>query len=353
MQIVQRYLIREVLKTFAVVAAVSVGIYLVVDFFEKVDNFLEEGVSFVQTLPFFLLRIPFVISQVLPIGVLLAVLIVLGLMTRNNELLALQSGGVSKRYLIMPLQFLGLLFTILTFLLAEVLVPITMARANEMWRIKTDEQVSTFRQKDIWIKAPNAIYHIDYFNPGNKSISNVTLNFFDDSFNLSRRIDAKMGRYDNGEWLLTNGVEQVREVDGAYQIRYPETLAVKLDLAPEDLKKVVKKSEEMSLNELSGYIAKIRSEGYDPRPYEVDWHAKLAFPAVCLVMTIIGPAIALRNPRQEGIAMGIAYGIAVCFCYWIVHAFSLSLGHSGLLPPFAAAWAANMVFAIPGIALLL
>jgi len=352
MQIIQRYLVLEILKTFAVVLSVSVGIYLVVDFFEKVDNFLEVGVPVLQALPFFFFRIPFVVSQVVPIGVLLAVLIVLGLMTRNNELLALQSGGVSKPYLLMPLQVLGLAFSVFTFFLAEALVPITMAQANEIWRVKTHEQVSTFRQKDIWIKAREAIYHIGYFNPADKSISDVTLNFFDDDFNLILRIEAEEGRYKNGRWLLLDCVEQRRLSDGTYDIGYPESLDGPLDFVPEDLKKVVKQSEEMSLIELSDYIRKIKEEGYDSRPYQVDWHAKLAFPGVCLVMTIVGPAIALRNPRQEGIAMGIAYGIAVCFCYWIIHAFCLSLGHSGLLPPLVAAWTANILFAIPGIALL-
>ena len=353
MQIIQRYLILEVLKTFVVVLSVSVGIYLVVDFFEKVDEFLEVGVPVLQALPFFFLRIPFVISQVIPVGVLLAVLIVLGLMTRNNELLALQSGGVSKSYLLAPLQIMGLTFGLFTFCVAEILVPITMAQANEMWRIKTHEQVSTFKQRDIWIKESNAIYHIGYFHPSDQSISDVTLNFFDRNFNLTLRIDAQRGQYQGGEWLLWECVEQVRQADGTYDIRYPKRLEGPLKLVPEDLKNVVKQSEEMSLMELSDYIREIEEEGYDPKPYQVDWHAKVAFPAVCLVMTLVGPAIALRNPRQEGIAMGIAYGIAVCFCYWIVHAFCLSLGHSGLLPPVAAAWAANVLFAVPAAAFLL
>ena len=352
MQIIQRYLIQEVLKTFIIVLSVSVGIYLVVDFFEKVDDFLEVGVPVLQALPFFFLRIPFVVSQVFPVGVLLAVLIVLGLMTRNNELLALQSGGVSKPYLLIPLQILGLMFALVTFFVAEIVVPITMAQANELWRVKTHEQVSTFKQKDIWIKESEAMYHIGYFNPADKSISDVTFNFFDRDFNLIRRIDAERGQYQDGKWLLWECVEQVRLADGTYDIRYPKMLEGPIGLVPDDLKKVVKQSEEMSLMELSSYIRDIEEEGYDAKPYQVDWHAKLAFPAVCLVMTILGPAIALRNPRQEGIAMGIAYGIAICFCYWIIHAFCLSLGHSGLLPPIVAAWAANILFAVPGTALL-
>jgi lipopolysaccharide export system permease protein len=353
MQIIHRYITTEISKIFLVVLSTAAGIYLVVDFFEKVDNFLEVGVPVLKTLPFFFLRIPFVVSQVLPVGVLLAVLIVLGLMTRNNELLALQSGGVSKSYLLMPLQVLGLLFGLLAFCIAEVLVPITMARANEIWQNKNQEQVSTFGRKDIWIKSAKAIYHIGYFNPATNNISDVTLNFFDDEFNLSVRIEAKTGRYKAGKWHLSDCIKETRLQDGTYDIRYPETCDAGLDLAPEDLEKVVKKSEEMNLFELSDYIRKIREEGYDPTPYQVDWHAKVAFPAVCLVMTILGPAIALRKQRQEGIALGIAYGIALCFFYWIVHAFFLSLGHSGLLPPIAAAWTANLLFALPGIALLL
>ena len=160
MQIIQRYITEETTKTFAMVLLVTVGIYLVVDFFEKVDNFLEVGVPLVQTLPFFLLRIPFVISQVVPVGVLLAVLIVLGLMIRNNELLALQSGGVSKVYLLVPLQVMGLLFGLFAFFVAEVLVPITMAQANQIWRGKDQARVSTFAREDIWMKADRAIYNI-------------------------------------------------------------------------------------------------------------------------------------------------------------------------------------------------
>jgi len=117
----------------------------------------------------------------------MAVLIVLGLMARSNELLALQSGGISKLYLLIPLQIIGLVFSLFVFFLAQILVPITMAQANRIWEVKVHKRVSTFKQKDIWIKGPNAIYHISYFNPGDETISGMTMNFFDDDFNLARR----------------------------------------------------------------------------------------------------------------------------------------------------------------------
>ena len=353
MQIIQKYVIQEVLKTFAIVLTVSVVIYLIVDFFEKIDNFFEAGVPMSQALSFFILRIPLIVSQVAPVGVLMAVLIVLGLMARSNELLALQSGGISKLYLLIPLQIIGLVFSLFVFFLAQILVPITMAQANRIWKVEVHKQISTFKQKDIWIKGSNAIYHIGYFNPGDETISGITLNFFDDDFNLARRIDAKKGFYRKGKWIFRDCVEQIRLKNTTYDIRYTDRCDAEIDLVPEDLKKVVKQSDEMSLRELSDYIKKIKHEGYDPTPYQVDWHAKLAFPAICLVMTVIGSAIALRNPKQEGIAMGIAYGIGISFCYWIIHAFCLSLGHSGIMQPFLAAWITNIIFVLPGLAFLL
>lgn len=352
MQIIHKYLIRETLKTFIIVLVAVVCIYLVVDFFEKIDDFLESKVPISEAFVFFMFRLPLIIAQVTPVGVLLAVLIVLALMARNNELVALQSGGISTYSLLKPLLVLGLAFSFLLFFFAEIVVPITMARANYIWKVKVDKQVATFRQNNIWIKGNRAIYHIAYFNPADESISDLTFNFFDDKFNIAKRIDAKKGIYKNGRWLLHDCVEQVRLEDGSYGVTYPYQRTLKTDFVPEDLKTVVKKSEEMSFNELSAYIQKVTKEGYDTTPYQVDWQAKLAFPAVCLVMTIAGAAISLRNKKGEGIAMGIAYGIGVAFCYWILYGLCLSLGYNGFLHPLAAAWLTNTIFVFLGIVTL-
>lgn len=352
MQIIHKYLVRETLKTFAIVLVGAMSIYLVVDFFEKIDDFLESMVPVSQALIFFVFRLPLIITQVTPVGVLLSVLIVLGLMTRNNELMALKSGGISTYYLLKPLLVLGLAFSFFLFFFAEIVVPISMAKANYIWKVNVNKQVATFKQKDIWIKGSRAIYHIAYFNPADKSISGVTFNFFDDKFNIAKRIDAKKGIYEDGKWLLKDCVEQIRLKDGSYQVAYPLQRTLKINLAPEDLKRLVKKSEEMSFNELSAYIQKVKEEGYDATPYQVDWQAKLAFPSVCLVMVLVGTAIAVRNRKGEGIAMGIAYGIGVAFCYWVVYGFCISLGYNEVLQPFLAAWLTNTIFVLMGVVIL-
>src|SRR3989339_1358889 len=123
MTIIHKYIIREVLKYLAIVLIMVVGIYIVVDFFEKIDDFLEAGLPFSKALIFFAYKTPFIIAQITPVGLLLAVLIVFGLMNKNNEIIALKSAGVSVYHLLKPMIALGLLMSFFMFFLSEAIVP--------------------------------------------------------------------------------------------------------------------------------------------------------------------------------------------------------------------------------------
>ena len=87
MSILTRYLAREIIWHCCIVLAVVATVYLAVDFFEKIDDFLEAGVPAASALWYFLFKIPFIIAQVLPIGLLLAVLVTFGIMSKQNELI--------------------------------------------------------------------------------------------------------------------------------------------------------------------------------------------------------------------------------------------------------------------------
>jgi lipopolysaccharide export system permease protein len=353
MQIIHRYVIREMLRFFLIVFAAAMTIYLVVDFFEKIDDIVEAGVSLADTLMFFMFKVPLIISHVTPVGVLLSVLIVFGLMARNNELMVLQSSGISSRDLTKPLLLLGLIFSVVLFFFSEIIVPMSLAKANDIWQLKVDRRVATFKQENIWIKGHRAIYHIAYFNPATETISGVSLYKFDDEFNIAMRLDAESGTYTDRGWLLEDCLEQIRLEDGNYKITHASQRRIQIDLDPESLKNVVKKSEEMSFKELATYIQKVKDEGYDVTPYEVDWQAKLAFPSVCFVMILAGTAIALRQKKGEGLGMGITYGIGTAFAYWIIYSFCISLGHHGILKPLVSAWLTNVLFVFSGLVLLL
>ncbi len=117
MSIIYKYLAIQIAKYFGMMLAMVVGIYVAVDFFERIDDFMEAKLPLSKALTFFFLKIPFIIAQILPVCILLAVLVVFGLMVRNNEIVALKSSGVSIFYLLKPVLVIGLIFSILLFFL--------------------------------------------------------------------------------------------------------------------------------------------------------------------------------------------------------------------------------------------
>ncbi len=354
MSIIQRYLTREILKQLGIVLLAVVSIYVIVDFFEKSDNFLKAGLPVSRTLTFFALNIPFVVSQIAPLGLLLSIIIVFSLMNRNNELLALKSGGIGVYSLLRPVLILGIAIAVVLFWFSDRVVPETTVKANSIWieEVKKKSLMSS-REKNIWIKGNRRITHITYYNPVKKIIYGVSASYFDERFRLIRKIDAEEGHFQDNEWRLYELIEQTRvETSDAFKVAYVKEMRAHLDFVPEDLAKVVRKPEEMSYKELLAYIRKVEKEGYDATIHRVNLHAKPAFVCVCIVMCLIGMGLSIRKGTDKGIFLSITYGIALAFFYWVVHSFCLSLGYGEMLPPVVAAWTANFIFITLGVLIL-
>ncbi len=355
MLIINQYLFREIFKYFAIILAMVIGIYLAVDFFEKIDDFMEAGLPFSKVVSFFVFKTPFIVAQITPVGILLAVLVVFGLMNKNNEIIALKSSGVSVYYLLRPVLLIGGLFSVLLFFLSEIIVPITVNKANHIWlREVRNEAAVASDGKNIWIKGKRLIAHIKYYHSRKQMIYGITLNYFDNQFKLIRRVDAQRGFYDQGKWHLYDIMEQrLSSADGEYRVAFIKKRLEPLDFKPDDLQRVVKKSEEMSFKELFGYIRKVEDEGYDATILKVDLYAKFTFPLVCFILGVAGAGTALRIKAKESLPTSIASGIGIAFLYWIFYSFCISLGYGEMLPPIIAAGTANFVFLCFGILILL
>ena len=338
-----------------IVLAVVLGLFVIVVFFNKADNFMEAGLSFLRLIRYLQIRLPQIIVQITPIGVLLAVLVALGLMNKHNEIIALKCGGGSVYFLLRAVLAIAVLLGIVLFLISEIVVPITISKANRIWltEVKQKPALAT-RQKNIWIKGNRSIYFIKYFNPQNQTMSGVTLNYFDNEFKLSKRVDANSALFEKDKWTFYEIMEQRFNAEtNSYDVQFYPHRVEKVDILPEDLKRVFKQSEEMNIAELFTYIQEVESEGYDSAAFRVDLHARFALPFLTVIVCIIAIGIAAKRKGQEGPSVSIALGAVMVFLYWVLHSFCLSLGYGGMLPPFIAAWISNIIFSCYAVFLLI
>jgi len=360
--IIHRYITESFAKYFCMVLVMVAAIYLSVDFLGRIDNFLEDGHGAGEILLFFVLKIPLIISQITPVAVLLSVLVVFGLMNKHNEITALKSGGVSVYYLLIPVFAVGLVVSVLLFVFSEVVVPISVSGANRIENAR-DPKVQTVLQKNIWLKSGKSIVHVKYFHPKDDALSGVSVYLLDADFNLSGRTDAVSAEYIQGTWVLHDCMEQkfddseitgsppsdqplMQPMDEDHGTRYYAQKEVDLGFSPEDFRGVAREPGEMSFAALGRYIARAEADGYDATRYRVNFHAKIAFPLVCLIMGLMAAAIALKGAVKDGMAVGFAYGIIIAFIYWSAYSFCLSLGYGGVLPAWAAPWCANVLFGL-------
>ena len=95
MSLLFRYLTKNNAMILLPTLAVGIGLYVLTDLFERLDNFIEAGLSVGMVLTYFVVKMPLVISQILPVIFLLSTVIQLCIMARSRELTALQAGGIS------------------------------------------------------------------------------------------------------------------------------------------------------------------------------------------------------------------------------------------------------------------
>jgi lipopolysaccharide export system permease protein len=355
MTTIHRYIYKEMGRYLAMVLALVAVLYLVVDFFEKADQFVKAGLGTGRTLAFFGYNLPFVMAQIAPVGFLLAVLIVFGLMGKNNEIVALKSGGVSAFYLMRPVLWVGLCMSVGLFLFKDAVVPVTLSQANRIWVQEVKKkQLDRLRTKNIWLKEKGRIIHVSFYKPRQQTIHGVTINDLDASFQLVRRLDADRGRFSAKGWVLFDVLEQRMDSEnGEPEVRFYEELRSDIQLVPDDFKQAVRSTDEMSFRTLMSDIEAIEADGFDAQTQKVDLHAKVSFPLICMILALVGGGISLKGNRGEGVFAGILIAIGIAFCYWFSHSFCLSLGYGGVLPPLAAAWATNCVFLCVGLFVLL
>ncbi len=348
MSVLDRYISREFLLTFGFVLLAFLCLYLIIDFFERSRMFLSNNATIAQMLSYHLYTLPSIVANMMPACVLLASLITFGLFSRNHEIVAMKANGISLYRITRPVIAFSIIICAVNFLLNEYITPAANWRAEHIVYvdIQKNKQWGAFKENEIWYRNRNAIYNIKLFAAAQNTLKGVTINYLDPEFRLASRIDAREAVWKDDHWVLQ---DVLRTTFAGKEFPLFERLpSLEIDMAekPEDFRVAQKSADQMGFRELRNFIQKLRQEGYDPTRYETDLHGKIAFVFVSLILALIGVTFPMRSERSGGIAQGIGIGVIIGFSYWIVFAFTLSLGRSGTLPPVVAAWATNVILGI-------
>jgi lipopolysaccharide export system permease protein len=348
MTILDRYCAKEFLRFLAIIVISFVSLYLIIDFFEKIRMFLSNQANIYQMVSFFFCSMPMIIWQILPASVLMAALIAFGSLSRHSEIIAMKACGVSLYRTAAPIIVIAVLICGLSFIISEFVTPYTNQKANHIKLVEIQKHVmaGAFRENQIWYRGKEGIYNFKVFDRRTSSLQGITIYYVDNKLHLVKRVDAERGEWRSGKWIFYNVIATSFTPETFPELQAIPYQVMSLPEHPDNFLGIQKDAENMGYLELRRYIRDIQSEGYDATSYRVDLYGKLAFPLVNIIMAIIGLASALRGESRGSQAQGLAAGIIIGFSYWIVFAFTISLGRAGVLPPLLAAWSANILFGL-------
>jgi LPS export ABC transporter permease LptG len=354
--IIDRYLLREYVKFLGIGLGVGAVLFLVVDLLQTLDRFLRIKPPFTYILQHFIFRLPGALYDGLPIVVLIATVFLFLSLTRAHELDALKAAGVSLYRVSVPILVFALMLSVAAGFFQETALPAINARAEEIDSVKIRGNLPRHLQKrnQLWYRSTETrFWRMQLLDPVERSIDQLLLLEVNQDFQLVSRLDAKRARWTPTGWELSQGFLRP-VVKGTQMDSTPfERLVVKMPEDIQDFTKVQTAPEIMSFVELRAYVQKLQETGHQAGKYIVELYSKLSFPLVHLIMALVAIPFALISPRSGGRAVGIAIAIVISVGYWLVHYMALAFAKADLLPPFLAAWTANVVFAGLGAALFL
>ena len=352
MRIISRYLLWEFLKVLFSSVLVFMSVFFLIDFMDKIDNFIEADAPAMDVVTFFLAFTPTVIYFLTPVAVLVSIMISIGLLARNSEITACKAGGISLVRLSMPIVLASILISVLSFVMQDALIPKTVALSNAIWARVAKEKTADAEagiRNNLWFRSRSGIYNILSYDEKNRVVEGLNAYIFDPNFLLRNRIVAESARHGENGWTAANGLTKEYQPGGDIVVEKFREAKIEVPEIPDQYAAEDRPSEELSTTELKLWIERMETEGYDPIRYVVDLHFKFSFPFICTIMALIGLPIAFWKERGGGIALGIGAGLALSFMYLVFLGLSRSLGYSAILPPIISAWLPNVFFTVFGL----
>jgi len=349
------YLLEQFFYYFFVLLAAFVLIFDAFTLFDLLGDIAHNHVPALTVLSYFRYLVPLMLYQLAPLATLVATLVTLAVLAKNNEVIALKASGVSLYRLALPLLLAGLLVSGGLFLLDDTFLPYANQRQDALRNeIKGRPAQTYFEPARQWIFGENSkIYNYELFDSDRQLFGGLNVFELDPAtFQVRRRIFATRATWEASEnaWILTGGWVRDFGSDGRV-VRYEPfkaTTIAELTEPPGYFRREVRQSFQMNWRQLGEYIASLRQAGFDTARLSVQWHKKFAFPMIAAIIVFLGAPFAFLVGTRGAVG-GLAVAVGISVIYWSFAALLEAMGSAGQLPPLLAAWGPDAIFGFLGV----
>jgi len=344
------YVTRYFVVAFVSTLVAIMGITLLFDSIEllrRIAGKSDVGLSVVLVMA--LLKMPKMLTTVLPFSVMIGAMIAFWRLTRTHELVVIRAIGVSAWQFLTPVVVVVFLFGVFNL---AVINPLSASMYQEYERMEDDLQMRsdnplTLSSGGLWLREPlsgggQAVIHSKtvHQTDGDLVMGKITVLSQDKNGNFQSRMEAETGAIDDGVltlndvWVMQGG----RPSYHANQIQQPTSLSLA------KIQDKFSSPSSLSFWELPGFIKFFESAGFSAHKHVLHWHSLLASPLLYCAMVFVAAVFSLNpNVRKGGLLFRVVSGVGVGFIFYFFTRITYALGLSNSLPLFLSAWSPVVV----------
>jgi len=360
MRILDRYVIREIIPPFLIALLVFTFILIIPFIIDLAEQMIAKGVPWTTLLQLMGTLVPGVAALTIPMALLIGILVAMGRLSADREVVVLMACGVSPYRLLQPILFLGVIcWGVSSWVLLE-----AMPNANQTFReisntIVMDRAEGEVRPRVFFEDFPNLVLYVNEVPMGGTGWNDVLAA---DSRDPAQQVIflAKHGRMvidreaRTIQMVLEDGTRHRTDLNNpnAYEVaRFQSTI---LTLDPETVfprTGPARGDRELSIEELNAKGEEMRAQGISPHNQVMEIHKKFSIPVACFVFALLGLALGASS-RKDGKLAAFVLGIGVIFAYYVLMYGGEALAKGHWMPAWLAMWLPNFLLGFAGIALL-
>jgi lipopolysaccharide export system permease protein len=340
---INRYIIKEYIKSLFIVIAVMLSIILLINLLDEFNFFKsKKDLKFIFFVIFTILKIPNVLINLFPFIVLFAGIVFYLKIYNHNEVVSLRVMGYSNiQIILIP----ALTSFIVGYMIIFLIVPFSSSMLKYYEELRSDyndtKNLVFVNQTGIWILDKNEkeknIIRIEKINKDFSSIIEVTIYNYDNSNNFIKRIDAEEGIIKDKNWQL-NKVYIISANKKNNKENYVNNYTYKSNININELKNIYKNTETTSLLDINKEMLILEDKGYSTTDLRIRYQKLISFPVYLLAMSILSGLMIINLGKTSNYLKYGSYGVIISIIIYFLNDLSITMAKSGIISVDFSVW---------------
>lgn len=356
MKILRNYILKDFTSSFIFSLMTLTLVMMLGNLIKLSDMVIRKGVAIFDALKIFSFFVPYILGFTIPLSILMAILLAMGRLIADNELVAINVAGISLLKILGIFIIIGIILSLSLFILNDEILP--NFHYNYRWHIKNiySKNISAIIEPGVYLENfKNTILYVGDIKENR--LKNIFIYEINDD-GLSRLTYAKTGEFvvddDTLKMRLDNGFRDEinpKNKKEFYRLNFKIFFE---ELLIEERKKVEvqKKPSDMNIKELKEKISHLRNLNIDPVKFLAELHKRISFSFSPLTFVILGFGVSLVvKHREKSINFGVA--VLIAGVYYLLLLLGEILIEFKFISPMLGMWLPNIIVILLGIYILI